>query len=143
MRRYRRGSHTVYELHYHLVFTTKYRKPVLRGDVGRRLRSLIREICRTHDIEILKGHVRPDHVHLLVSMPPHISVRDAMKAIKGKTAHKLLREFRRVRKELWGGHLWSKGYFGCTSGNVTDEVVAEYVAKQDLTREDEDFRVTE
>ena len=55
MRRYRRGSHTVYELHFHFVFTTKYRKPVLRGDVGTRLRDLIREICKTKDIEISSG----------------------------------------------------------------------------------------
>jgi putative transposase len=143
MRRYRRGSHTVYELHYHFVFTTKYRKPVLRGDVGKRLRVLIREVCLSHDIEIIKGHVRPDHVHLLVSMPPHVAPSDAMRAIKGKTAHKLLREYRRVKRELWGGHLWSRGYFGCTSGNVTDDVIAEYVDQQDLTRDDEDFKVTE
>jgi len=143
MRRYRRGSHTVYELHYHLVFTTKYRKPVLRGDVGRRLRDLTREICRSYDIEIVKGHVRPDHVHLFVSMPPHVAPSDAMKAIKGKTAHKLLREFRRVRRELYGGHLWSKGFFACSSGNVTDEVIADYVANQDLTSDDEDFKVSE
>jgi putative transposase len=133
----------VYELHYHFVFTTKYRKPVLRGDVGKRLRELTREICRGRDIEIVKGHVRPDHVHLFVSMPPHMAPSDAMKAIKGRTAHKLLREFRRVRRELWGGHLWSKGLFVCTSGNVTDDVVAEYVANHDLTREDEDFEVSD
>ena len=143
MRRYRRGSHTVYELHYHFVFTTKYRKPVLRGDVGTRLRDLIREICKTKDIEILRGHVRPDHVHLYVSMPPHVAPSDAMRAIKGKTSNKLLREYRRVKRELWGGHLWSRGYFVCSAGNVTDEVVAQYVENQDLTREDEDFKVTE
>lgn len=143
MRRYRRGSHTVFELHYHFVFTTKYRKRVLRGDVGSRLRELIREVCKTKGIEIIKGHVRPEHVHLFASLPPHLAPADAMQAIKGKSARKLLREFPRVKKELWGGHLWSRGYFVCTSGNVTDEVVAQYVQNQDLTREDEDFKVSE
>ncbi len=143
MRHYRRGSHTVFELHYHFVFTTKYRKPVLRGDIGRRLRALIREICQTHDIAIIQGHVRPDHVHLTVSMPPHVAPSDGMRAIKGKTAHKLLREYRRLKRDLWGGHLWSRGYFVCTTGNVTDEVIAEYVANQDLDRDDDDFKVTE
>jgi len=66
-----------------------------------------------------------------------------MRAIKGKTSNKLLREYRRVKRELWGGHLWSRGYFVCSAGNVTDEVVAQYVENQDLTREDEDFKVTE
>jgi putative transposase len=59
MRTYRRAAHTVYELHYHFVFTTKYRKPVLRGEIALEVRELIRQICRGHDIEILAGHVRP------------------------------------------------------------------------------------
>ena len=68
MRTYRRAAHTVYELHYHFVFTTKYRKPVLRGEIATTVRDLIRPICRSNDIEILAGHVRPDHVHLLLSV---------------------------------------------------------------------------
>ncbi len=68
MREYRRAAHTVYSLHYHFVFITKYRKPVLRGELGAEVRDLIREICRSQDIEILQGHIRPDHVHLLVSV---------------------------------------------------------------------------
>lgn len=143
MREYRRGPHTVYELHYHFVFITKYRKPVLRGDVGERLRDLIREICRTQDIAILKGHVRPDHVHLFVSMPPQLAPSRAMQAIKGKTSHHLLRDFRALRQTFWGRHMWARGYFVCTSGNVTDEVVAQYVANQDVEAEDADFKVTE
>lgn len=63
--RYRKGSRTVYHLHYHLVFIPKYRKLILKGEVGLRTRELIREICRRHDIAIIQGHVRPDHVHLL------------------------------------------------------------------------------
>ena len=73
MRQLRRAAHTVYSLHYHFVFTTKYRKPVLTGEIGRSLRDLIREVCRSEDIEILEGHVRPDHVHLLLSAPPHLA----------------------------------------------------------------------
>ncbi len=66
MRTCRRAAHTVYELHYHFVFTTMYRKPVLRGEIATEVRDLIRQICRGNDIEILAGHVRPDHVHLLL-----------------------------------------------------------------------------
>ena len=90
MDRYRKGSHSVYQLHYHFVFTPKYRKPMLRGEIGLRLRELIREICRTHDIEIIKGHVRPDHVHLFLSVPPTMVPSRVMQAIKGKTSHHLL-----------------------------------------------------
>ena len=64
MEGYRRAAHTVHSLHYQFVFSTKYRKPVLRGDIAIEVRDLIREICRAHEIEILRGHVRPDHVHL-------------------------------------------------------------------------------
>ena len=99
MRETRRASHTVYTLHYHFVFITKYRKPVLRGEVGREVRDLIREICRSNDIEILQGHVRPDHVHLLLSAPPHLSPSRVMQAIKGKTSHHLLQDHRRLRAE--------------------------------------------
>jgi putative transposase len=85
MRTYRRAAHTVYELHYHFVFSTKYRKPVLKGEIATDVRALIREICRSNDIEILAGHVRPDHVHLLLSVPPHLAPSRVMQAIKGKT----------------------------------------------------------
>ena len=79
------SRHTVYSLHYHFVFTTKYRKPVLVGRSARRCGISIREICRSEDIEILEGHVRPDHVHLLLSAPPHLAPSRVMQAIKGKT----------------------------------------------------------
>ena len=70
MKGYRKGSHTVYRLHVHFVFVPKYRKPVLRGEVGLRVRELIREICNARDYEILQGHIRPDHVHLLLNLMP-------------------------------------------------------------------------
>ena len=85
---------------------TKYGKPVLRGDVGRRLRDLIRVICLSKEIEVIRGHVRPDHVHLLLSVPPKMAPSCVAQAIKGKTAHHLLRDFRTLRKEFWGRHLW-------------------------------------
>ena len=144
MKEYRKGSHTVYQLRYHFVFITKYRKPVLRGDVGIKLRNLIREICKAHDIEIVKGHVRPDHVHLLLSVPPSMAPSRVMQSIKGKTSHHLMMEFRSIKKEFWGQHLWSRGYFVVTSGNVTDEVIAKYIEDQDVEpQDDDDFKVTE
>jgi putative transposase len=144
MRRYRKGSHTVYLLHYHFVFIPKYRKPVLRGEVGVRTRELIREICRTHDIEIIKGHIRPDHVHLLLSVPPSMAPSRVMQAIKGKTSHHLLRDFRTLKRTFWGRHFWARGFFVATSGNVTDEVIAKYIEEQDIEpEEDREFNVTE
>ena len=144
MRELRRAAHTVYSLHYHFVFTTKYRKPVLTGEIGQSVRELIREICRSEDIEILQGHVRPDHVHLLVSAPPHLAPSRVMQAIKGKTSHHLLQDYRRLRATFWGRHLWGRGYFVCSSGNVTDEAIAEYIRLQGAEPQNDDrFQVSE
>ncbi len=130
MKGYRKTSLTTYSLHYHFVFIPKYRKPVLRGDVAWRLRELIREVCRTNNIEILKGRIRAEHVHLLLSAPPHMAPSRVMQAIKGKSSHRLLRDFRALRKEFWGWRLWARGYFVASSGNVTDEVNAQYIELQ-------------
>ena len=144
MREYRRAAHTVYALHYHFVFITKYRKPVLRGEIGNEVRDLIREICQSNDIEILEGHVRPEHVHLLLSVPPHLAPSRVMQAIKGKTSHHLLQDRRKLRSEFWGQHLWARGYFVCSSGNVTDEAIAEYIRLQGAESQNDDrFQVSE
>jgi REP-associated tyrosine transposase len=144
MESYRRAAHTVYQLHYHFVFSTKYRKPVLRGDTAIEVRDLIREICRANDIEILEGHVRPDHVHLLLEVPPQLAPSRVMQAIKGKTSHHLLMDRRKLREAFWGRHLWARGYFVATSGNVTDEVIADYIRLQGAEPQDEErFRITE
>ena len=84
MEKYRKTSHSVYDIKYHFVWITKYRKPVMVGDVAVRVRELIREICKTMDIEIVNGHVAKDHVHLFVSVPPYHSASTVMKRIKGK-----------------------------------------------------------
>jgi putative transposase len=144
MRNYRKASHSVYDLKYHIVWITKYRKSVLFGNVGIRVRELIREICKTMDVDIIKGHVSKDHVHLFVSIPPYHSVSQVMGRIKGKTSRKLLSENRELAKKFWGRHLWARGYFVASSGNVTDEVIAQYIELQDVeerARYDDDFTV--
>jgi putative transposase len=140
---YRRASHAVYRLRYHFVFITKYRKSVLKGDIAKEIRKLTREICRTHDIEIVKGHIRPDHIHLLLDVPPKMSPSKVMQAIKGKTSHHMLQDHRRLRKEFWGRHLWARGYFVATTGTVTDEAVAQYIENQDAETEDDGFKITQ
>jgi putative transposase len=143
MKNYRKTSHSVYDIKFHFVWITKYRKPMLTGSIGIRLRDLIREICKTMDIEIIKGHVSKDHVHLFVSVPPYHSVSQVMKRIKGKTSRRLLSESRILAKQCWGRHLWARGYFAASSGNVTDEVIAQYIEQQAIeerARED-DFTI--
>lgn len=140
---YRKGSHTVYQCHYHFVFIPKYRKPILRGEVALALRDLVREVCKAYDIEILKGHVRPDHVHLLLSVPPTMAPSRVMNAIKGRSSNRLMRKFRELNRQFWGRHLWSRGYFVATSGNVTDDVLKRYIEDQDVEPQNDDFKVTE
>jgi putative transposase len=138
---YRRGAPTVFEIHLHLVWVTKYRKPVLVGDVGLRVRDLIRQVCQEHDVTIMKGHVSKDHVHLLVSIPPQVTISRLVQWLKGKSAYKLLQEFPMLKKKFWGRHIWARGYFCCSSGNVTDEVVMAYIENQTHEGVDDDFRV--
>ena len=127
---YRKTSHAVYDLKYHLVWITKYRKKVLRGQVAIRLRELIRQTCETLDVYILSGHIAVDHIHLLVSVPPNVSVSDLMQRIKGRSSRKMLEEFGELNRQFWGQHLWARGYFAASSGNVTDEIIRQYIESQ-------------
>ena len=141
MEHYRKSSHTTYDLKYHLVWITKYRKAVLSGDVAKRARELIREICRAQDVEIIKGHISRDHVHVFVSAPPHLSISRLMQSIKGKSSRKMLSEFKPLSRAFWGRHIWARGYFAASSGNVTDEVIMQYIELQGKEPQDGDFRI--
>jgi putative transposase len=138
MKNYRKTSQAVYDIKFHVVWITKYRKPALSREVALRARELIREICKSMDVEIIKGHVSKDHLHLLVSVPPHISVSTLMQRLKGKTSRKLLSEYKRLAKQFWGRHLWARGYFVASSGTITDEVIAHYIEMQDKMERDHD-----
>ena len=107
MEAYKRGSHTVWDCKYHLVWVTKYRYPVLGGDVGLRCRELLRETARGHEMVVHAGSVNRDHVHMLLSIPPSLSVSRAVQHLKGRSSHKLLSEFGILRKRYWGQHLWA------------------------------------
>jgi putative transposase len=124
---YRKGAHTVYDIKYHVVWVTKYRYKVLCGEIALRARDLIREICMQRDIVILQGHVSQDHIHLLVSVPPHLSVSDMMQYLKGKSSRKLQEEYPSLRKRYWGQHLWARGYYCASSGSITDEMIKTYI----------------
>ena len=128
---YRKGSHTVYDIKYHIVWITKYRKPVLRGEVGKQVRELVRQTCATLEVYIVSGHVALDHVHLLVSVPPNLAVSDLVQRLKGRTSRLLLDEFAELKRQFWGRHVWARGYFVASSGNVTDEVIKQYIESQE------------
>jgi putative transposase len=140
---YRKGSHSKYDIKIHLVFVTKYRKAIIKGELAKRVRQLIREICLANEVQIIKGHISKDHIHLLLSYPPRLSVAKLAQYIKGKTSRKLLQEYTEIRKKFWGSHIWARGYFAVSTGNVTDELIAEYIDKQDIESKDDDFKISD
>ena len=114
-------------MHAHIVWSTKYRYEVLRGDIQLRCRELIKQTCDTLDVQILKGVVSKDHIHLHISYAPKLSVSDMVKRLKGRSAKMLLEEYSELRKRYWGGHLWGIGYGVWSTGNITDEMIQEYL----------------
>jgi len=132
MENYRKSAHCAYDIKYHIVWITKYRKPVITGKIAARTRELIRGTCKQNEVEILAGHVSKDHIHLLVSVPPHLSVSKLVQYLKGYSSRKLQMEYKELNKQFWGRHLWARGYFVASSGNITDEVIAEYIKNQDI-----------
>ena len=143
MPEYRKGAHTVYDLQYHFVWVTKYRYKVLRGEVAERARELIRQICMSRDIKILKGHVSVDHIHILVSCPPTLSPAKIAQYVKGASSRKLQDEFPHLKKRYWGQHLWARGYFCASVGTVIQEQIMDYIEKHEQEPSDEDFSIDE
>ena len=124
----KRTSHAVYDAQYHIVWTPKYRKWVLRGDIQQRVKELFQEIADNHNIDIDTMEVAPDHVHLFVSFPPRYSVANVVGKLKSISASVIFREFPEVKHQLWGGEFWEDGYFFRTVGDdVTAEVIKKYI----------------
>ena len=123
----RRGGHTVSNLQAHIVWVTKYRYEVLKGEIQKRCRDIIVQICDAEDIRIIKGVVSKDHVHMHIEYPPRKSISDIVKKLKGRTSRILQMEFKELSKQYWGKHFWAIGYGVWSTGNVTQEMVDEYL----------------
>lgn len=123
----RSNDHTVSNLTAQLVWSTKYRYEFLVGDTKLRCRSIIIQICEAEGILILKGVVSKDHVHLHVSYRPSQNISDIVKKLKGRTSIKLQQEFPELGKRYWGRHFWAIVYGCWNTGNITDEMVNEYL----------------
>ena len=113
MESYKRGSHTVWDCKYHLVWVTKYRYAVLGGDVGQRCRELLRETARAHEMVVHAGSINRDHVHLLLSIPPSLSVSRAVQYLKGRSSHKLLGRVRKLAQAPLGPAPVGPRLLGC------------------------------
>lgn len=138
---YRKTSDTILDCTCHIVWITKYRYPVLVGDISVRVRDLVRQICQENQVEILRGVVSRDHIHIYVSIPPYLSVSKLAQYLKGKTSQKIQFEFPELRKRYWGKHIWAVGYFVRTTGNVTDEMIKQYIEQHGKDDRFGDFQV--
>ena len=127
MTKYRKGSHTISRLTVHLVWVTKYRYPVLTGEVQKRCRALILQDCESLDLEILKGVVSKDHIHMHLEYPPKLSVSEIAKQLKGRSSRFLQNEFPHLKKRFWGQRFWARGFGSWSTGNITDEMVQDYL----------------
>ena len=120
-------GHCVYYHRYHIVWATKYRYKVLHGDLRMRVREIIRQVCQENDVKIIHGVLSTDHVHMFVSVPPKLAISDLVRKMKGRSSHKIQREFPDIRKRYWGRRFWGRGYFSTTAGAITDELVLQYL----------------
>ena len=140
---YRKEGHTVYDIKYHFVWITKYRYRVLKGEVALRVRELLRKGCESNNIRILKGSVGVDHVHMLLSCPTTMSPSEIMQNLKGRTSRILQEEFPVLRKKYWGQHMWARGYFCGTVGEVDKETIERYIENQGKEETRDDFTIVE
>ena len=102
---YRQNSHAVWDVKYHVIWVTKYRYKVLRGEIAARTRDLLRQICQGPDVVIVQGAVSPDHVHMLVSVPTQLAPAKLVRYMKRRSSRMLQEEFPQLKKRYWGRHL--------------------------------------
>jgi putative transposase len=129
-------SHTVWDCKHHVVWIPKCRRKVLYEQLRRNLGDIFRELARQRESNILEGHLMPDHVHMLISIPPKYGVAQVVGCLKGKSPIHIARMFFGRRKNFTGSSFWARGYFVSTVGR-DEEVVRQYIKKQ----EDEDARL--
>ena len=131
MRKYRQNSHSKYDLKVHLVWIPKYRKRALVGQVAERTRDLLKNVCIEHEVHIISGKVVADHIHMFVSYKSQLAISRLVQYLKGTSSRLLLQEFHHLRKQFWGRHLWARGYMTVSSGNITDEMIQNYIDEQE------------
>ena len=134
MAEYHHRGHRVTNLKYHLIWVTKYRFTVLKGDGAVRCRDLLRQICQAREGSIGRGAVSPDHVPLLVSAPPLLAPAKLVQYLKGSSSRRWQEEFPALRKRYWGQPLWARGYFCATVGAVDEKTIKRDIEEQKWER---------
>jgi len=125
----RTGRHCVFLLHVHLVFLTKYRKPVFEKEHLDSLKKIFAKICRGFEAELVAFNGEADHVHLLVNYPPKVTVSKLVNSLKGASSGKLKRLYPELKRYYWENALWSPSYFAGSCGGAPLEVIKQYIEK--------------
>ena len=138
MTRFKRLSHSLYECKYHIVFCPKYRYRIFKGEVEEYTKQQIYRLCQQKDkVEVMELNVQPDHVHLVVSIPPKYAVSELMGYLKGKLALRLFQKYEHLGRRYWGRHLWARGYCVSTIG-LDEEKIRKYVKWQEKQEKDDE-----
>ena len=131
MAKWKKAAHVVYQCSYHLVWTPKYRFRILQGHIAEYVEKKIRDICEWKGTEILELNVMTDHIHMVVIVPPRMSISELMGFLKGKTAIAIFQKTKNLRsRPYWGNHFWSRGYCVSTVG-LDEEKIRRYVKYQE------------
>lgn len=141
MNTYEKLSHTTWESKYHVVFIPKYRRKTLFGAIRKELGELFHDLARQRECKIEKGHIMPDHVHMLISIPPKYSVSQVVGYIKGKSAIQIARRFMKKERNFTGYHFWARGYFVSTVGR-DEETIRLYIQNQEKVDATEDRQMS-
>jgi len=124
-------AHTKWKCQYHIVFIPKYRRKIMYGKLRAEIREILIRLCKYKGIEIIEGAVCIDHVHMLVSIPPKISVSEAMGYLKGRSAIQIFEKVPEY-KNNWNKEFWARGYYVVTVGNMTEKVTKEYIVNDTI-----------
>ena len=141
MREWQSLSHVKWECKYHVVIVPKYRKRMLYGRVKREVGKFIRQLCRQKEVELLEGHAMPDHIHLVLSVPPKLSIAMVLGYLKGKSAIHIHRQLEGVNRGFTGKHFWSRGYCVSTIG-LDEDTIRAYVRDQEHLEKQEELDFT-
>ena len=136
MDNYKSLSHSIWECKYHVVFIPKCRRKTLYGGLRKHLAEVFRQLARQKESEIEEGHLMPDHVHMMISIPPKYAVSQVVGYIKGKSAIHLARVYGERKRNFVGQHFWARGYFVSTVGR-DEAMIRAYIRNQ----EKEDVRL--
>lgn len=123
-------AHTKWMCKYHIVFTPKYRRKIIYNQIRQDIKEILVELCKYKGVEIIEGHMMPDHIHMLLSIPPKYSVSSVMGYLKGKSALMIFERHANLKYKYGNRHFWCEGYYVSTVG-LNEETIKKYIAEQE------------